>query len=132
MSLPVCLVSPFAWSQPHDLNEPGLPSLSYLALRDAQALAVATFLSPERLGYPPGRSQRERLLARVDALVATSEETAEAAATRFPGDYTIVSPGVDLDLFRPGEKRRLAVLEWPPTERPLARAVIPVLREGPD
>src|ERR671934_1090035 len=28
--------------------EPGLPSLSYLALRDAQALAVATFLSPER------------------------------------------------------------------------------------
>src|SRR5205809_359306 len=30
--------------------EPGLPSLSYLALRDAQALAVATFLSPERLG----------------------------------------------------------------------------------
>src|SRR5207244_5418317 len=59
--------------------EPGLPSLSYLALRDAQALAVATFLSPERLGYPPGRSQRERLLARVDALVATSDETAAAA-----------------------------------------------------
>jgi len=29
--------------------EPGLPSLSYLALRDAQALTVATFLSPERL-----------------------------------------------------------------------------------
>src|SRR5438876_8961812 len=90
--------------------EPGLPSLSYLALRDAQALAVATFLSAERLGYPPGRAQRERLLARIDALVATSEATAEAAATRFPGDYTIVSPGVDLELFRPGEKRRLAVL----------------------
>src|SRR5438105_9018472 len=76
--------------------EPGVPSLSYLALRDAQALAVATFLSPDRLGYPPGRTQRERLLGRVDALVATSEETAEAAATRFPGDYTVVSPGVDL------------------------------------
>src|SRR5919206_4230026 len=132
MSLPVCLVSPFAWSQPHDLNEPGLPSLSYLALRDAQALAVATFLSPERLGYPPGRSQRERLLARVDALVATSEEAAEAAALRFPGDYTVVSPGVDLDLFRPGEKRRLAVLEWRPAERPLARAVIRTLRELPE
>ena len=112
--------------------EPGLPSLSYLALRDAQALAVATFLSPERLGYPPGRSQRERLLARVDALVATSEESAEAAALRFPGDYTVVSPGVDLDLFRPGEKRHLAVLEWRPAERPLARAVIRALRETPD
>jgi predicted metal-dependent phosphoesterase TrpH/glycosyltransferase involved in cell wall biosynthesis len=216
MSLRICLVSPFAWSQPHDVNEhvagvaaglrglghhvtilapstraadlvagrralldgadadvialgpavpvsrrsrvgvpvgvranlslalaagrydvvhgfeAGLPSLSYLALRDAQALTVATFLSADRLGYPPGRMQRERLLARLDTLVATSSETAEAAALRFPGDYTVVSPGVDLDLFRPGEKRWLAVLEWRPTERPLARAVIRVLRELPD
>src|SRR5437762_11331398 len=54
--------------------EPGLPSLSYLALRDAAALTVATFLSPERLSYPPGRAQRDRLLARLDALVATSED----------------------------------------------------------
>src|SRR5437870_12261220 len=55
--------------------EPALPSLSYLALRDAQALTVATFLSAERLGYPPGKAQRERLLARLDALLATSQET---------------------------------------------------------
>src|SRR5204863_59150 len=60
--------------------EPGLPSLSYLALRDASALTMATFLSAERLSYPPGRAQRDRLLARLDALVATSEATAEAAA----------------------------------------------------
>src|SRR2546426_9579594 len=32
--------------------EPGLPSLSYLALRDAQAMTVATFASPDRLTYP--------------------------------------------------------------------------------
>src|SRR5437868_2234654 len=103
--------------------EPGLPSLSYLALRDAQALAVATFLSPERLGYPPGRVQRERLLGRIDALLATSEATAEAAAERLPGDYRVISSGVDTELFRPGRKRRLVVYEWRPTERPLARAV---------
>src|ERR687886_656506 len=162
MSLRVCLVSPFAWSQPHDVNEhvagiaaalrrlghhvtvlapstravdllagrralldgadaevialgpalpvsrrsrvgvpvgvranlslalarggydvvhglePGLPSLSYLALRDAQALAVATFLSPERLGYPPGPRQAERPLTPSHPPAATSEETAEA------------------------------------------------------
>src|SRR3954462_6854083 len=42
--------------------EPGLPSLSYLALRHADALTVATFFSPERLSYPPGRAQRARLL----------------------------------------------------------------------
>jgi hypothetical protein len=104
--------------------EPGLPSLSYLALRDAHAFAVATFLSPERLGYPPGRAQRERLLARIDALVATSEETAEAAAERLPGDYRVISPGVDLELFRPARKRRLVVLEWRPGERALYRAVV--------
>ena len=85
--------------------EPALPSLSYLALRDSQALTVATFVSPDRLAYPPGRAQRERLLARLDALVATSPETAEAAAARFPGTYTVVSPGVDLELFAPGQKR---------------------------
>jgi len=111
--------------------EPGLPSLSYLALRDAQALAVATFLSPERLGYPPGKAQRERLLGRLDALVATSEVTAEAAAERLPGDYEVVTPGVELELFRPGSKRRVVVYEWRPTERALARAVARALRELP-
>jgi predicted metal-dependent phosphoesterase TrpH/glycosyltransferase involved in cell wall biosynthesis len=111
--------------------EPGLPSLSYLALRDAQALAVATFLSPERLGYPPGKAQRERLLARIDALVATSEETAEAAAERLPGDYRVVTPGVDLELFHPAPKRNVVVYEWRPTERALARAVARALRELP-
>jgi predicted metal-dependent phosphoesterase TrpH len=109
--------------------EPGLPSLSYLALRDAQALTVATFLSPERLGYPPGKAQRERLLARLDALLATSTETADAAAARFPGHYRVVPVGVDLDLVRPGRKRKLVVLEWRPAERPLVRSVFRALEE---
>src|ERR687885_668197 len=187
MSLRVCLVSPFAWSQPHDVNEhvagvaaalrelghrvtilapstrasdlvagrrallngadadviavgpavpisrrsrigvpvgvrtnlalalargrfdvvhgfePALPSLSYLALRDSHSLAVATFLSRERLGYPPGKPQRERLLSRIDALLATSEGVADAARERLPGDYRVIFPGVDTELFRPGE-----------------------------
>src|SRR6266576_2142841 len=170
----LCLVTPFAWSQPHDVNEhvagvdadvvalgpampisrrsrigvpvgaranlslalelgrfdvvhgfePGLPSLSYLALRDAAALTVATFLSAERLSYPPGRAQRDRLLARLDALVASSEETAEAAAARFPGHYDVISEGVDPELFRPGHKRNLIVLEWRPMERPRVRGVL--------
>src|ERR687883_646704 len=153
MGLRICLVTPFAWSQPHDVNEhvagvaaelralghsvtvlaparggfdvvhgfePGLPSLAYLALRDAQALAVASFFSPERLGYPPGRAQRERLLARVDALIASSPAVAAAAAERFPGDYTVLSPGVDTELFRPAAKERVAVVESRPGERALA------------
>jgi predicted metal-dependent phosphoesterase TrpH len=111
--------------------ESGLPSLSYLAVRDAHALTVATFLSPERLGYPPGKAQRERLLARLDALLATSEETAEAAAERLPGDYRVISPGVDVELFQPARKRKLVVYEWRPAERALARSVTRALRELP-
>ncbi|HZO62858.1 MAG TPA: glycosyltransferase [Gaiellaceae bacterium] len=111
--------------------EPGLPSLSYLALRSSGTISVASFFSPDRLGYPPGKAQRERLLGRIDALVASSPEVAAAAGERFPGDYRIVSPGVDTALFRPGRKSRLIVLEWRGLERPVARSVIRMLDELP-
>ena len=109
--------------------EPALPSISYLALRDAKTLSVATFLSPDRLTYPPRRALRDKLLGRIDALVATSEETAAAAAERFPGDYRVISPGVDLELFRPGEKRRLIVVELESASLHVARAALRSLRE---
>ena len=111
--------------------EPALPSLSYLALRDAESLAVATFFSPERISYPPGRAQRERLLGRIDQLLAVSDESADAAAARFPGAYRVVSEGVDTTLFEPAAKEKLIVLEWRPTERPLARAALHTLGELP-
>jgi len=110
--------------------EPGLPSLSYLALRDTSALTVATFLSPERLAYPPARTRRERLLGRLDALLATSRETAEAAAERFPGHYELVPLGVEV-LAGPA-KRNVVALEWRPTERHLARALVSELKALPD
>ncbi len=109
--------------------EPGLPSLSYLALRDSAALTAATFFSPDRLGYPPGRAQREKLLARVDALLATGGEVAEAADVRFPGRYELVPHGIDPELFAPAEKRKLVVMEWQQTERPLLRALVRELAE---
>jgi hypothetical protein len=109
--------------------EPGLPSLSYLALRDAQSLSVASFFSPERLAYPPGRGQRERLLTRTDVLIASSPETAVAAAARFPGDYRLLSEGVDLERFQPRPKRKLIVAEWRPNARPAARSLTRTLRE---
>src|SRR2546421_3381875 len=112
--------------------EPGLPSLSYLALRDSHSLGVATFLSAERLGYPPGKPQRERLLSRIDALLATSPEVAAAAAERLPGDYRFVFPGVDAQLFHHEEKRKGIVLEWRPAQRPLVRLGLRELRELPE
>jgi predicted metal-dependent phosphoesterase TrpH/glycosyltransferase involved in cell wall biosynthesis len=112
-------------------HEPGLPSLSYLALRDARALAVATFHSAERLAYPPGRKQRERLLGRVDALTATSEEVASAAAARFPGDYAVLPLGIATDLFQPSAPRNRFALEWRPDELPRTRAALRALRDLP-
>jgi predicted metal-dependent phosphoesterase TrpH len=110
--------------------EPGLPSLSYLALRDTSALTVATFLSPDRLSYPPARTRRERLLGRLDALLATSEESAAAAAERFPGRYELVPLGVEVGA--PAEKKRVVVLEWRPSERQLLRALAGELATEPD
>ncbi|MGH3022206.1 MAG: glycosyltransferase [Gaiellaceae bacterium] len=112
-------------------HDPGLPSLSYLALRDAPGLAVATFHSADRLAYPPGRKQRERLLARLDALTATSPKVAAAAAERFPGDYRVLPQGIDLALFRPAPARQRFVLEWRPEERPRLKAVLRTLATLP-
>jgi glycosyltransferase involved in cell wall biosynthesis len=111
--------------------EPGLPSLSYLALTSTHALTAATFFSPERLSYPPRRSRRDRLRARVDALLATSPATAEAAAERFEGDYTLIPLGVDSELFRPRAKRQTIALELEPGGRSAARALARLLRELP-
>ena len=113
--------------------DPGLPSLSYLALRDGASLAVATFTSAHRLGYPPARSQREKLLGRLDALIVPSEAVRDAAEERFPGDYRIVSPGVDTTLHAPAAtKERTIVVELRPNERIVARGVLLALRELPD
>jgi predicted metal-dependent phosphoesterase TrpH len=111
-------------------HEPGLPSLSYLALRQARSVSVATFHSPERVAYPPGRAQREKLLARIDALTAVGDAAAEAARERFPGDYTVLPHGVDLDRFRPAAPVRRIVLEWRADEsqrfRAAARALVDI------
>jgi predicted metal-dependent phosphoesterase TrpH len=111
--------------------EPGLPSLSYLALTTTHALTAATFFSADRLSYPPRRSRRDRLRARVDALLATSPATAAAAAERFEGDYALIPLGVDSSLFRPAVKRRTIALELETGGRTTTRALARLLRELP-
>jgi len=111
--------------------EPGVPSLSYLALTAADTLTAATFLSTQRLSYPPSRARRDRFRARVDALLATSPEIASAAAERFEGDYTVVPCGVDTELFAPARKRRLVTIELEPGGRTLTRALTRLLASLP-
>jgi predicted metal-dependent phosphoesterase TrpH/glycosyltransferase involved in cell wall biosynthesis len=113
-------------------HEPGLPSLSYLALRHARALTVATFHSPDRLAYPPGRQQRERLLARIDALTAVGEKTLAAARLRFPGAYRLLPHGIAPPADSDGPPKRRFVFEWRADELPRARAALRALRDLPD
>jgi predicted metal-dependent phosphoesterase TrpH len=109
--------------------DPGLPSLSYLALLDTETLTAATFLSPDRIMGPARRTRRDRLLRRIDALLATSEDAADAAARRFPGDYRVVSPGVDVSIAPTAPKRQLIAVETNALDRAIARAVLRQLYE---
>jgi predicted metal-dependent phosphoesterase TrpH len=105
-------------------HEPGLPSLSYLALRDSRALSVATFHSPERLAYPPSKKQRGRLLSRIDGLTAVGEETLSAARARFPGDYRALPYGIELDRLRAARPANRFLFEWRADELPRGRAAL--------
>jgi hypothetical protein len=112
--------------------DPGVPGLAYQALMEAETTTVATFVDPERLGFPARRNQRDRLLARIDRLVATSADVAERAATRFPGSYATVPAGVDLQRFVPGRKSRVVVVETSAGGFPVVRAVLRALRSLED
>ena len=61
----------------------------------------------------------------------TTEQTAAAASERFPGDFRVISPGVDTALFAPAGKRRLVVIELHSGSLPVARAALRSLRELP-
>ena len=113
-------------------HEPGMPSLSYLALRDSHALSVATFHSPDRLAYPPGKKQRERLLSRIDGLTAVGADTLAAARERFPGDYRAVPYGIELDRFKEARPADRFLFEWRADELPRSRAALRELRGLPD
>jgi glycosyltransferase involved in cell wall biosynthesis len=111
--------------------EPGLPSLSYLALTSTHALTAATFFSVDRLGYPARRSRRDRLRTRIDALLATSPETARAAAERFEGDYRTIPLGIDLEHFQPAPKRNVLAIELEAPGRQTTRALLRLLDGQP-
>ena len=112
-------------------HEPGLPGISHLALRESSTITVATFHDPERLGFPPGKAQRARLLGRIDALTATRESTLEAARARFPGTYRLLPRGVDTERLTPGPERRRFVVEWDGETRAPARVAIRALHDLP-
>ena len=87
------------------LHEPFVPGLGWTALRHAGCPLVATFYAnPERLApFWASRPRLQRLFDSLDAAIASSRAARDAAAATFPGAYRVIPPGVDLELFRPGD-----------------------------
>src|SRR5947208_1636723 len=98
MALRVALVTPFAWSQPHDVNE-----------------------------HVDGLARELRARGHRVTVLAPSNRARELAAGR-----RALLNGLDADLVALGRKRRLLVLEWRATERPLLRALTRELAAFPD
>lgn len=84
------------------LHEPLAPSPALAALRHAQAITAATFHRAEPLaGVAFLRPLVDRALARADLRFATTEAGRVALSEILPGSYTVIAPGVDMDLFAP-------------------------------
>ena len=63
--------------------------------------------------------------------IALTEPARAAAEQRFPGDYRLLSPGVDTTLFAPAAKTNTIVVELRPNERVIARGVMEELHDLP-
>jgi predicted metal-dependent phosphoesterase TrpH/glycosyltransferase involved in cell wall biosynthesis len=85
------------------VHEPFALSASATALRHSRALNIGSFHSPtERvLSTQVVRRVIELFFGRLDARTATFDVTHDLVSHFFPGDYEIVSPGVDLQRYRP-------------------------------
>ena len=90
------------------LVEPFVPGLGWTALRHASCPLVATFHANPELSVPFWRTrpQLRRLFDSLDAAIATSRASRDAAAAVFPGAYRVIPPGVDLDRFYPAAGRQ--------------------------
>ena len=113
--------------------EPGLPSLSYLALRDASALdrrdvllAGAALVSARRARAASGCSAGSTRCSRRARRQPRRPPSASRAGT------SSCPPASTSSSSRPRAKRKVVVLEWRQAERPLLRALARELAAQPD
>ncbi|MGQ0678418.1 MAG: glycosyltransferase family 4 protein [Actinomycetota bacterium] len=83
------------------LHEPASPSVSLLALLQAQMPVVATFhASAERsVAYRFARPALCRPMNRIGRKIAVSEAARRLVSTYFPGDYTMIPNGIVKERF---------------------------------
>jgi predicted metal-dependent phosphoesterase TrpH/glycosyltransferase involved in cell wall biosynthesis len=116
------------------VHEPFAPSAASAALRHSRALNVGTFHSTtERfVSTQVARKVVERLFGRLDGRTTSFAVTRDLVERYFPGDYTVIHPGADL------QERSATKHEGPPEivlsdaeERGALRLFIRALRRLP-
>jgi phosphatidylinositol alpha-mannosyltransferase len=85
------------------LHEPLAPALPLTVLRYSDSVNIGTFhhYGSRGLTYFYGRPILKRFFDRLDGRIAVSRPALDFIATYFPGDYTIIPNGIDVEAFRP-------------------------------
>ncbi len=104
--------------------EPGLPSLSSAALLEAETTTAATFLATERIAVHPRKHQRAKFLARVDALLGTSDAAIERASEPSPATTRRSRSGSTPRRSLRQENESSIIVELAPGQSAVARAVL--------
>jgi phosphatidylinositol alpha-mannosyltransferase len=85
------------------LHEPLMPALPVTVLGLASCATVGTFhaFAESNAGYYYGKPLLRRYFRKLSALVAVSPAARDFVSQYFPGDYSIIPNGVDVQRFRP-------------------------------
>ena len=116
------------------VHEPFAPSLASTALRHSHSLNVGTFHEPSErlLSTQVARPLVEVFFGRLDARIATCEQTGELLERYFPGPYELVRPGAEAGRRRDRDAgKRLRILFCQEEERGALRLFLRALRRLP-
>lgn len=85
------------------VHAPLTPALTWMALFASRSVNVATFHAyrDSSAWYRAFAPAFRPVVGRLDARIAVSEPAARFIGAYFPGDYTIIPNGIDIDRFRP-------------------------------
>src|SRR5919197_1452708 len=137
MALRVALVTPFAWSQPHDVNEHVAGLARELRARgDAVTILApsnrARDLAAGRRALAAGLRDEEVVAVGPAVPISRRSRMGVPVGVRANLVFALATGGVDLELFAPDAKRKTIVLEWRQAERPLLRSLVRELEAQPD
>lgn len=116
------------------VHEPFAPSAASAALRHSRALNVGTFHSTtERfVSTQVARKVVELLFGRLDGRTASFAATRDLIERYFPGHYTVIRPGADLQQRPAKETGRPEIVFSDEEERGALRLFLRALRHLPD